>query len=185
MHHLTRTGALTLISAAALASAWAAGSSGARMLPDPPGVRSIYAPGPPAGAAVAETWVRTGAGLVRVRKDGSDTPSPSFADPPGTVTTWGPDHQAVRVVPGVLPDGSAAAVPPLPAGAIVLESGGAKMLRLPGVLDGLEAPAPAASLPPGMRIVDLPPGAVAPVGMPEPMTLYRVTTAPQTTPAAR
>jgi hypothetical protein len=72
----------------------------------------------------------------------------------------------------------------MPDGAMVVEGRRGHVLVRPGVVDasqpGLSASGTAAQAQlPGVTIVDLPPGAVAPEGMPEPGTLYRATAAPQ------
>ncbi len=67
----------------------------------------------------------------------------------------------------------------MPEGVLIVEVGDVKMLQMWNAADSLQAPADDTLVPAGMRIVDLPPGALAPEGMPEPMTLYRVTGGPE------
>jgi hypothetical protein len=174
-----------LVAAFASVCAWADG--GARVHPLPPSARSVDSPGISTKAEVAEIVVSTPHGAMRVRADASDVDDAS--DETGrtgvsalrTVHDYGPDGQIVRVAPGVqsgLGASAAAGTPALPEGALVVELGEVKMVRMPNVVDGLQAPAETTAMPAGVRIVDLPPGAVAPAGMPEPMTLYRVTARP-------
>lgn len=113
-----------------------------------------------------------------------DEPTRRKGEIPGTTVIQNGAGQRMRVIPGVQPDPTAsAALSPIPPGATVVARGNVRMLRAAGVEDAVEANARTQAnaldhLPPGVRIVDLPPGAVAPLGMPEPMTLYRVTKEP-------
>lgn len=174
---LALRGGIALLAAAASACAFADGV--VRVRPDPPGVQSVDAPDVPATATIPETWITTDRGVVRVRAGAPDAAGQARSGAPVTMVVSGPHGQAIRYVPGVQPDPTTAtASSALPAGAFVVEVGRAKMLRIPGVADGRQGSAAAAQLAPGMRIVDLPPGAVAPIGMPEPMTLYRGTSGP-------
>jgi hypothetical protein len=124
---------------------------------------------------------------MRLREDASDKANEASGAERTKVSALrsvqanGPDGQIMRVVPGVQPDSGASVVagaPALPKGAVVVELGDLKMVQMPNAVDGLQATAEATPVPAGMRIVDLPPGALGPVGMPEPMTLYRVTAGP-------
>ncbi len=178
MNTLVRCAIAALLSG--LVPVWVhAADTAARVRPNPPGTVSDSSSAATA-AAVAETY-RTGAdgGVVRLRAgNGAAVERAVGSDLPTSVTVRGPDGRSIRIVAGALPDPAvaprSAALPP---GAVVVQVGQAAVLRMPGVADGLHAPVPDARLPPGMRIVDLPPGAVGPQGMPEPMTLYRATPA--------
>ncbi len=185
MNAISPRSGMALLTAAISACAWAGGDAPARMIPDPPNVRSIYSPGEGKPAAVAERTVVTDNGVTRVRDGVSEAAAGSNGNPPASAVVQGGAGQAIRVVPGAQPDLTRpAASMAMPADVVFVESGGAKMLRRPGMADDLpSAPpqsqaAPPAKPPPGMMIVDLPAGAVAPVGMPEPRTLYRVTSSP-------
>ena len=88
----------------------------------------------------------------------------------------GPKGDRMLVDPDTSSYGESVHASKAPADVSVLVRGNQRMLRYAGQVDAETAPAespPVGSL----RIIDLPPGATAPVGIPESMTLYRTTPA--------
>jgi hypothetical protein len=183
MNTIALNSVAVLVVASVSVCAWADGR--VRVRPLPANVRSVDSPGITAAAQFTDTAVRTAHGAMRVRADASsehERAERPNVNAPRAVLVNGPDGQLMRVVPGTQPDqraSASAAVPALPEGARVVELGHAKILQMPNAVDSTQGLAEATPVPAGMRIVDLPPGAVAPAGMPEPMTLYRVTAGPR------
>ncbi len=201
MRTFTRQSAAALLMATAAAGAWALGEQ-ARIQANPPGVPSADSSATSAAPALGETWISTPAGVVRQRAQATDA---AGSDRSGVIDATnasrataiaGPGGQRVWVLPGESHDPRAVAAQSAPpAGALVIDLGRAKLLWMPGMADGVQGPLPTpaaiqaqsatAPLPRGTRIVNLPPGAVAPAGMPEVMTLYRATAAPAVARGAR
>jgi len=171
---------VVLVLASVSVCAWA--DRDARMRPLPPNARSVDAPGEDVAAEATQTVVATPYGAMRLRADATSEAAGPDVEPPRVEFEKGPNGRVLRIVPGAQPDhgaANAAAASGLPEGAFMVELGDVKMVEMWNAAESLQAPEESAPVPAGMRIVDLPPGALAPDGMPEPMTLYRATTGPK------
>lgn len=169
-----RLGACAVLAGCTSVAAIAATKTGeGRIQPAPNGAYSVYSPGPAASAAIPMHLIQTPQGTVQM-PDNQPTPAASSRQPsPGATTIQGPDG-LLWVMPGFLPDPAAPPTSTQPTDADVIRSGPALLRQSKTAADAQPAAA-AAAIPPGVRVIDLPAGAVAPTGMPEFRTLYRVT----------
>jgi len=162
-----------------------------RQLPDAQQNATLAAPSASIAAVGESVVALPSGGLMRVATASSRaTSAPTAAIPPGDSTQWLSATQALRIPPGrtaaeaigpAAPTSAAASIAPLGTGIQVRQIGTVQMLEIRGQAPAL-LPAPTAtaadlarapSLSPGIKVVELPPGALMPEGPPAPLTLYR------------